>query len=245
MNLVAAMFLTLALVVLPAKPAYGVVDASAGPAPAGHAPDDRPEAGSVTRLAAGSGAGLPRARGTRPAAPSPSGAARHGARAAHVEQAGPSHSSGVARSGEPGPSVYVPPVGGAHGPAGVARGFDPPHSAWGAGHRGVDLAAAAGAEVRSPGPGTVTFAGTIAGRGVVVVAHPDGLRSSLEPVTAAVPVGTGVTAGEPVGRIESPASGHCAPESCVHWGVRRGERYVDPVSLLRPERPVIVLLPDG
>jgi hypothetical protein len=28
----------------------------------------------------------------------------------------------------------------------------------------------------------------------------------------------------------------------VHWGVRRGERYIDPLSLL--DRPPIVLLPD-
>ncbi|GAB3157440.1 hypothetical protein GCM10027059_00440 [Myceligenerans halotolerans] len=187
MNSVAAMLLTLALVVLPAKPAYGVVEA----------PDDRPGAGSVMRI------------------------------------------------DDRAPWVYVPPVGRARAPAGVARGFDAPDSAWGAGHRGVDLAAAAGAEIRSPGPGTVTFAGTIAGRGVLVVTHPDGLRSSLEPVTAAVPVGTAVAAGEPVGTAGPPSAGHCAPESCVHWGVRRGERYVDPLSLLRPERPAIVLLPDG
>ncbi|RPF22144.1 murein hydrolase activator EnvC family protein [Myceligenerans xiligouense] len=199
MNLVAAVFLTLTLVVLPANPAYG-----AAGAPAGH---ER----SASR-------GVP---------------------------SGPSASPGVTGLGDPAPEVYAPPVGGAHRPEGVARGFDAPDSAWGAGHRGVDLAAAAGSEVRSPGPGTVTFAGTIAGRGVVVVAHADGLRSSLEPVAGAVPVGTVVTAGDRVGTVEKGSPGHCAPGSCVHWGVRHGERYVDPLSLLRPARPAVVLLPDG
>ncbi|MFD6447123.1 murein hydrolase activator EnvC family protein [Promicromonospora sp. NPDC060204] len=150
---------------------------------------------------------------------------------------------------------YVPPVAGVDPPAGVERLFDPPAEEWGAGHRGVDLAAAAGARVLSPGPGVVTFAGQVARRGVVVVTHPDGLRSSLEPVAASVPVGTAVAAGTAVGVVEAgadePGAGatdpgttqnHCAPRSCVHWGVRRGERYVDPLSLL--DRPPIVLLPD-
>ncbi|GAA2221460.1 hypothetical protein GCM10010413_11760 [Promicromonospora sukumoe] len=142
---------------------------------------------------------------------------------------------------------YVPPVAGVDPPAGVEHVFDPPEELWGAGHRGVDLAAAAGASVVSPGPGVVTFAGQVARRGVLVVTHPGGLRSSLEPVAASVPVGAAVAAGTPVGVVESPpgdgaAPGHCAPRSCVHWGVRRGERYIDPLSLL--DRPPIVLLPD-
>ncbi|GAB4084936.1 hypothetical protein GCM10028784_15660 [Myceligenerans cantabricum] len=152
----------------------------------------------------------------------------------------------AAASGGPGPGArFVLPVDGAPPPVGVVRGFEPPASRWGAGHRGVDLATAHGAEVRSPGPGTVTFTGDVAGRGVVVVTHGDGLRSSLEPVTSAVPVGARVAAGESVGTVGPAGSGHCAPEACVHWGVRRGERYLDPLSLSRPDRPVVVLLPDG
>lgn len=138
----------------------------------------------------------------------------------------------------------VPPVGDAHHPPAVARGFDPPHAPWGAGHRGVDLHTATGAQVRSPVSGTVTFAGQVAGRGVVVVTHADGMRSSLEPVAATVPVGTTVTGGEQIATVESSPSGHCRPASCLHWGVRDGERYVDPLSLLRWEPAPIVLLPD-
>jgi murein DD-endopeptidase MepM/ murein hydrolase activator NlpD len=143
---------------------------------------------------------------------------------------------------------YVPPVPGVDPPSGVERPFDPPEEEWGAGHRGVDLTAPEGSRVLSPGPGVVTFAGQVARRGVVVVTHPAGLRSSLEPVVASVPVGTAVTAGAAVGVVEgTPAGGgttpnHCAPRSCVHWGVRRGERYIDPLYLL--DRPPIVLLPD-
>ncbi len=138
----------------------------------------------------------------------------------------------------------MPPVAGVDPPAGVERLFDPPEEEWGAGHRGVDLTAAVGSPVLSPGPGVVTFAGQVARRGVVVVTHPDGLRTSLEPVAASVPVGTAVAAGTAVGVVEDGATpNHCTPRSCVHWGVRRGERYIDPLSLL--DRPPIVLLPDG
>lgn len=145
---------------------------------------------------------------------------------------------------------YVPPVPGVDPPSGVVRLFDPPEKEWGAGHRGVDLTAPKGSRVLSPGPGVVTFVGQVARRGVVVVTHPDGLRTSLEPVAASVPVGAAVAAGSVIGVVEGgtgdPADGatpnHCAPQSCVHWGVRRGERYIDPLSLL--DRPPIVLLPD-
>jgi murein DD-endopeptidase MepM/ murein hydrolase activator NlpD len=156
----------------------------------------------------------------------------------------------VGADGRTATTGYVPPVPGVDPPSGVERLFDPPEEEWGAGHRGVDLTAPAGSPVLSPGPGVVTFAGQVARRGVVVVTHPDGLRSSLEPVAASVPVGTAVTAGARIGVVEGGHTGegdgttpsHCAPSSCVHWGVRRGERYIDPLSLL--DRPPIVLLPD-
>jgi len=125
------------------------------------------------------------------------------------------------------PSEYIPPLVVLE----LVRGFEAPRERWGAGHRGVDLAAATGQPVRAPGPGTVTFAGRVAGRGVVTVAHPDGLRSSLEPVEARVVAGEQVTAGQELGEIESP-EGHCAPQACLHWGVRDGATYLDPLRLL-------------
>ena len=69
-------------------------------------------------------------------------------------------------------------------PGPVVAPFDPPEQDWLAGHRGVDLAAAVGEVVRAPADGTVTFAGKVAGRGVLVITHDDGLRTSLEPVVA-------------------------------------------------------------
>jgi murein DD-endopeptidase MepM/ murein hydrolase activator NlpD len=122
----------------------------------------------------------------------------------------------------------------------IMRGFDPPDRPWGAGHRGVDLAASTGQPVRSPADGTVTWAGVLAGRGVVVVAHQGGLRSTFEPVTATVPVGTVVSRTDAVGTVTA-APGHCVPATCLHWGVLRGREYLDPLSFVG--RAPIVLLP--
>jgi murein DD-endopeptidase MepM/ murein hydrolase activator NlpD len=138
--------------------------------------------------------------------------------------------------------AYVPPVPGA-----VLHAFDPPAEEWTAGHRGIDLAAGVGDGVASPGPGLVTFAGQVGGKRVVVVTHAGGLRSTLEPVDASVDVGTTVAGGETVGTLApAPATGsnpgHCAPDDCLHWGVRRGDVYLDPLTLVG-DAPPIVLLP--
>ncbi|HEY7043125.1 MAG TPA: M23 family metallopeptidase, partial [Nocardioidaceae bacterium] len=53
----------------------------------------------------------------------------------------------------------------------VVRGFEPPADPWGPGHRGVDIAGAPGQPVLAVAAGTVTFAGQVAGTGVVVVNH--------------------------------------------------------------------------
>ncbi|MFF2809994.1 murein hydrolase activator EnvC family protein [Streptomyces sp. NPDC058000] len=126
------------------------------------------------------------------------------------------------------------------GPAGtrpaVLRGWEPPPTPWAAGHRGVDLAAADGSVVKAATPGQVAFAGTVAGRGVLTIevsrsGHPP-LRTTYEPVRATSREGQRVTAGQPVGVLEG-GPYHCrAP--CLHWGLRRGATYLNPLSLLPP-----------
>jgi hypothetical protein len=125
-------------------------------------------------------------------------------------------------------------------PPAVLRRFAIGPHRWSPGHRGVDLRAASGAAVHAPAPGTVTIARMIAGRPVLVISHDGGIRTSYEPVTGVVPPGTVVTRGAVVGRLAASA-GHCPQGSCLHWGARRGDLYVDPLSLVR--RPPIVLLP--
>ena len=130
-------------------------------------------------------------------------------------------------------------------PLRVARGFEPPLARWLAGHRGVDLAAAPDATVRSAGAGLVTFVGLVAGRGVVVVRHVGGfgeVRTTYEPVAASVVAGQAVAAGAPIGRLTA-AGGHCRPAWCLHWGLLRNGAYADPLTLLQVT--AVRLLPLG
>lgn len=118
----------------------------------------------------------------------------------------------------------VPPLAGP-----VVRGFDPPDQPWLSGHRGADLLGAPGAEVVAAMAGRVVFAGTVAGRAVVVVSHGE-LRTTYLPVRPLVSVGTAVVAGQAIGRLEA---GHdCPGGTCLHWGLKRGEVYLDPLELL-------------
>jgi murein DD-endopeptidase MepM/ murein hydrolase activator NlpD len=117
----------------------------------------------------------------------------------------------------------------------VVRPFAPPPQPWLPGHRGVDLGSRPGTPVTAAGAGTVSFAGVIAGRGVMTVTHAGGLRTTYEPVTSTVDAGTDVSAGDPIGVL---AAGHagCPRPACLHWGLRRGHEYLDPLALVMVPR---------
>ncbi|MFF3330017.1 M23 family metallopeptidase [Streptomyces sp. NPDC002888] len=151
----------------------------------------------------------------------------------------------TARAGAPSPPLTpdpTPPVPaiGRTWPVGtrpaVLRGWQPPATVYGRGHRGVDLAAPPGARVRAVAAGKVSFAGRVAGRPVVSVELPGTgdppLRTTYEPVHPSVTKGDEVEAGETIGTVEATGS-HCSA-TCVHWGLLRGETYLDPLTLLPP-----------
>ena len=83
----------------------------------------------------------------------------------------------------------------------MIRAFDAPSPNWTRGHRGVDLAGSPGQPVYAAGTATVVYAGTLAGRELVSLAHPGGLHTSYEPVRAAVRAGQSVTAGTAIGEL--------------------------------------------
>ncbi|MFI7697480.1 murein hydrolase activator EnvC family protein [Nonomuraea sp. NPDC049480] len=112
----------------------------------------------------------------------------------------------------------------------ILRRFTPPPEPWLAGHRGIDLAAPASTPVLAAGPGTVRFAGAVAGKGVVTIDHEGGLRTTYLPVAASVKRGQQLTTGAELGVIE-PSGSHCQ-ESCLHWGLLRDARYLNPLLLL-------------
>lgn len=124
----------------------------------------------------------------------------------------------------------------------VLRAFDPPARPWLSGHRGVDLEAAHdGAPLISPAAGTVSFVGTVVDRPVITIDHGNGLRSSFEPVASSLAAGSAVAEGDVLGQVQS---GHCGPAPpCLHWGVRRGEDYVNPLAFVMDQRPSVLLQP--
>lgn len=114
-------------------------------------------------------------------------------------------------------------------PAGsyVQRGFEPPAQRWLAGHRGVDLAAAPGEPVIAPASGVITFAGSIAGTGVVSVVHPGMLHSTYQPIAPAVKAGDSVLPGSVLGFVT--VGSHCFPAACLHWGAIKNGSYINPL----------------
>ena len=125
-------------------------------------------------------------------------------------------------------------------PVAVLVEFRPPEQPWLPGHRGIDLAAPPGSPIYSAGPGIVLFASRVGGKGVVSVGHRSGLRTTYEPVSPLVSSGQRVHQGQRIGVIE-PGSTHCgrAP-GCLHWGLRRGLAYLDPLMLVADRRPVLL-----
>jgi murein DD-endopeptidase MepM/ murein hydrolase activator NlpD len=134
------------------------------------------------------------------------------------------------------PVSYAPPISSG---LDVVRPFDPPSTRYGPGHLGVDVRTGPVSDVRAAGDGTVRFAGSVAGRGVVVVLHADGITTEYEPVRPLVVVGAEVQRGQVIGRVAGRHRG-CSGW-CLHWGARRGTVYLDPLALLRPLGPVRLL----
>ena len=161
---------------------------------------------------------------------------------APAEGAGLPAATAVARTRTPAPRPrYGWPTG---APAEVVQGFDPPAVVWGSGHRGVDLALAAGSPVLAAGAGTVVFAGAVAGRPVVSIDHADGIRTTYEPVEASVAAGDVVARGQVIGAL---VAGHRSDGvDALHWGARTGPKsYVNPLRLLRPAVIRLKPLEDG
>lgn len=133
----------------------------------------------------------------------------------------------------------VPGVRPLPAPLSVARWWDPPPTPYAAGHRGVDLEAPVGAEVRAVAAGRVHYAGQVAGRGVLSLTLPNGLRTTYEPVRALVAEGEAVAAGQVVAILT--AGSHC-PGPCLHWGLLSGETYLNPLTLVPHPTPRLLPL---
>ncbi len=90
--------------------------------------------------------------------------------------------------------------------------------------------------------GSVSFAGPVAGHGVVALGHDAGVRPTYEPLDPAVTVGQHVDAGAVLGLLLP--GHHGCPGPCLHWGVRRDRlTYLDPLILLGPRHVRLLPVP--
>ena len=125
------------------------------------------------------------------------------------------------------PPSYRLPVDGA-----VIRPFEPPTTAYGPGHRGVDLDAAPGTAVRAAERGRVHHAGQVAGVVWVSIDHRDGVRTSYGPLTGLqVRAGDDVDRGALLGVLAAGDHGDAERDLGLHFGARRDGTYVDPMGL--------------
>ena len=140
---------------------------------------------------------------------------------------------------EPAGAATTPPVGSWTWPieGRVVRGFVPPPTPYSAGHRGIDIAAAFGTPVHAPADGVVTFAGFVAGELFVTIDHGDGYRSTDSWLgRALVKKGQAVRRGDVVAL--SGRGDPKVPEENLMFGVRIGDTYVDPLTVLAPQSVV-------
>ncbi len=127
---------------------------------------------------------------------------------------------------DPAFGTYVWPV---QGP--VIRSFQPPTGPYGAGHRGIDIAAPAGTAVGAAAEGVVAFAGLVAGERFVSIDHRDGVRTTYSWLsTIEVSAGAPVLAGQVLGRTGQGHPGIEPPH--LHFGARFAGSYLDPLVLL-------------
>ena len=129
-------------------------------------------------------------------------------------------------------ACWHPPV-----TAGVADPFREPPCRWCPGNRGIEYRSKPGDPVRAVAAGRVTFSGTVAGSAYVVIEHADGLRATYGNLAHRLfTPGEVVTAGVLVGHAAGP----------FHFGLRNGERYIDPAPFIGRVVGVVRLVPaDG
>ena len=129
-------------------------------------------------------------------------------------------------------------------PASVALGFGSTYSAADgtvSTHRGVDLVAEEGSTVRSPLAGTVSFAGRVPGSGggtvlAVTISTSSGSVTLMPLASTAVRAGAEVAEGDAVGELAGGGDSSSAGAH-LHVGARKGDLYVDPLSLMAPPAP--------
>lgn len=121
----------------------------------------------------------------------------------------------------------------------VVAPFRAPAHEYGPGHRGMDIAVGADAQVHAPAAGVVAFRGTVVDRPLLTIDHGSGYVTTWEPLRSDLSPGDAVEQGAIIGTLA--AGGH-AVRGTMHVGVRIDGEYANPRPLFG-EVPRAVLLP--
>lgn len=128
------------------------------------------------------------------------------------------------------------PVAGARS---VVDPFRAPAHEYSPGHRGMDIVAGLGTEVRAPAGGVVAFRGTVVDRPLLTLDLGSGYIITFAPMESSLSPGDAVESGAVIGTV---AVGGHAVRGTMHVGVRITGDYVNPRPLFG-EVPRAVLLP--
>jgi len=113
---------------------------------------------------------------------------------------------------------WLPPVNGS-----VIDPFREPRCRWCAGNRGIEFRVVADTTVWAVAAGEVVYSGTVAGVGYVVVRHADGRRATFgRLIERFVERGDAVISRARIGQAKG----------SFHFGLRLGDRYIDPAPFL-------------
>ena len=123
--------------------------------------------------------------------------------------------------------LLAPPVDGV-----IDRYFEAPTAPYGPGHRGIDYGVPAGTRVRAAAPGTVVWAGSVAGDLSVTIDHGDGLETTYS-ILSNIEVSRGMAVDQSR-FIGSAGSDHAGEAGGLHFGVKLHDEYVDPMNYLGP-----------
>ena len=130
--------------------------------------------------------------------------------------------------------LLIPPIPGAI----LVKDFDLPLTTFTSGHRGVDYLSTFGTPVVAAADGVITHAGIIANRFTITVTHND-LRTTYEPVKPIVKSGEFVEQGQVIGYLQQIGS-HCFPKSCLHFGLKEGKTYLNPMVARFRKHPRLI-----
>jgi murein DD-endopeptidase MepM/ murein hydrolase activator NlpD len=113
----------------------------------------------------------------------------------------------------------------------VIRGYDPPDSPYGSGHRGIDIGAAYGTPVVAPAAGTVSFSGKVGGYLFLTIQHGGGVSSSYSWVSALLVKKSDVVGAGQV--VALTGQGHPGSDvTHLHFAVKLDGVYVNPLDYL-------------